>query len=233
MQQLLEHGVVRRGYLGVQIKDVIDPELASRLGLKEGEHGVLVTHVFPKTPGAKAQIKDGDVIETLAGKPVKDGHELQSIVSGLPLGQPANVTVLRDGKPLTLSVTIEEQPSDYGTVRVQAPQAPRTEEETVPVDKIGVEVVDLTPQMAEQLGYAEETKGAVITRVDADGLAAESGLRRGMVITKVDRKPVSTANALKEAVGRAAMDKGVLLQVQTPQGGTNYVLLKSGATARP
>jgi serine protease Do len=233
MQQLLEHGVVRRGYLGVQIKDVIDPELASRLGLKDGEHGVLVTHVFPKTPGAKAQIKDGDVIETLAGKSVKDGHELQSIVSGLPLGQPVGVTVLRAGKPVTLSVTIEEQPADYGTVRVQAPQAPRTEEETLPVDKIGVEVADLTPHMAEQMGYAEESKGAVITRVDSDGLAAESGLRRGMLITKVDRKPVTTAKALKEAVTAASTERGVLLQVETPQGGTNYVLLKSGVTARP
>jgi serine protease Do len=233
MEQLHKNGVVRRGYLGVQIKDVVDPELATRLGLKEGEHGVLVTHVFPKTPGAKAHLQDGDVIETLAGKPVKDGHDLQSIVAGLTVGQPVSLTVLRDGKPVTLSVTIEEQPRDYGTVRVQAPQGPRTQEESVAVDKVGVEVADLTPEVAEQMGYAEGTKGVVITKVTPDGLAAEAGLRRGMVISKVDRKPVHSTKALKEAVSAGSTDRGVLLQVQTPQGGTNYVLLRSAATARP
>jgi serine protease Do len=233
MEQLLQHGVVRRGYLGVQIKDVIDPELASRLGLKDGEHGVLVTHVFDKTPGSKAGLKDGDVIETLAGKPVKDGHDLQGIVAGLTLGQPVSVKVLRDGKPVTLSVTIEEQPRDYGSTRVPAPQAPHSGEESVAVDKIGVEISDLTAELAEQMGYPEGTKGVVITKVAGDGLAAGAGLRRGMVITKVDRKPVQSAKALKEAVAAASTERGVLLQVQTPQGGTNFVLLRSAASARP
>jgi serine protease Do len=233
MDQLLKDGVVRRGYLGVQIKDLIDPEVAARLGLKNGEHGVLVTHVFDKTPGAKAGLKDGDVVQSLAGKPVQDGHELQTVVAGLPLGKPVDVTVLRDGKPLALSVTIEEQPRDYGTVRVPAPRAPQDQPETTSLDKVGVEVADLTPEQAEQLGYAEGVKGVVITKVDPDGLAAEAGLRRGMVISKVDKKAVTSAKALTSTLAGPALEKGVLLQVQSPQGGTSYVLLKNGAAIKP
>jgi serine protease Do len=231
MDQLLKNGVVHRGYLGVQIKDVLDPEVASRLGLKEGESGVLVTRVFNKTPGAKAGFKDGDVIERLAGKPIKDGHELQTVVASLPLGQPVEVAVLRDGKLVNLSVTIEEQPREYGTARVTAPQAPQGQRESVSVDKFGVEVADLTPELADQLGYPEQTSGAVITKVDPNGLAAESGLRRGMVIRKIDKKSVASAKGLEEAAAKASLEKGVLLQVQTPQGGTNFVLLRSGAGA--
>jgi serine protease Do len=233
MEQLLRDGVVRRGYLGVQIKDLIDPEIASRLGLKNGEHGVLVTHVFEKTPGAKAGLKDGDVIQSLDGKPVEDGHELQTIVAGLPLGKPVHVTALRDGKPVTLSVTIEEQPRDYGTVRVPAAQVPQNQPEATSLGKIGVEVADLTPELADQLGYAEGVKGVVITKVDSDGLAGEAGLRRGMLISKVDKKPVTSAKALSEVLAGPSLEKGVLLQVQTPQGGTNYVLLKNGVAIKP
>ncbi len=172
------------------------------------------------------------MIQTLAGKPVKDGHELQTIVAGLPLGKPVEVNVLRDGKPQQLSVTIEEQPSDFGTVRVPVRRAPDSEADAVKLEKIGVEVSDLTPETAEQLGYPEQTRGALITKVDSDGLAAPSGLRRGMVVTKVDRKPVASAKALQEGLASASLDKGVLLQVQSPQGGTNYVLLKTGVAVR-
>jgi serine protease Do len=230
MEQLLRTGVVHRGYLGVQIRDLNDPALAARLGLKEGDHGVLVTHVFPKTPGAKAGLKDGDVIQTLDGKVVRDGHDLQTAVASLPLGRPVQVTLVRDGQPQTLSVTIEEQPRDYGTVRVPAGRAPQ-EVETTSIDKIGVEAADLTPELAESLGYGDLSKGVVVAKVDPDGVAAEAGLRRGMVISSVDKKPVTSAEGLKKALDRASLEKGVLLKVHTPQGGTNYVLLKSAAGA--
>ena len=91
MDQLLKDGVVHRGYLGVQIKDLIDTEVAGRLGLKDGQHGVLVAQVFDKSPAGKAGVQAGDVITAIAGKPIKDGRELQRIVASLPLGKPADV----------------------------------------------------------------------------------------------------------------------------------------------
>src|SRR5262245_8374782 len=87
MQKLLKDGVVRRGYLGVQVKDVDDSRLAERLGMRQGEKGVLVTRVFDEGPAGKAGIKDGDVITSLNGQVIADGRDLQWTVGHLPLGQ--------------------------------------------------------------------------------------------------------------------------------------------------
>lgn len=84
-------------------------------------------------------------------------------------------------------------------------------------------------EMAEELGYRPNLRGAAITRVEPGSLAAQAGLRRGMVITKVDNQRVTTAVAARQALEAATLARGVLLQIQTPQGGTNFVLLKSEA----
>jgi serine protease Do len=231
MPQLLKEGVVHRGYVGVQIKDVTAPELAERLGLKAGESGVLVTRVFDDTPGARAGLKEGDVITALDGKPVHSGHELQTVIARKPIGQSIEVRLLRDGQPKTLSVKVEEQPRQYGTTRVPVPRRLEREPEGVTIDKIGVEAVDLTPELADSLGYKEQARGAVIARVDPEGIADEAGLQRGMLVTKVDKKAIKSAKELRDALDAAALEKGVLLQVQTPQGGTSFVLLKSAKNA--
>jgi len=228
MDQLLKDGVVHRGYLGVQIKDLDNAAVAARLGAKEGQ-GVLITQVFPKAPASKAGLQDGDVILSLDGKAIKDGRELQLVVATLPLGKPVTVSLLRDGKPLTLQVTVEEQPQTFGTARVPVPRMPREQIDTVKLDKAGLEVADLTPELAAGLGYREGLRGAVVVNTERLSLAAQAGLVRGMVISKVDRQTVDSARALKEVLSGAKLDAGVLLQVHTPQGGTNFVLLKSGA----
>ena len=233
MPQLLKEGVVRRGYVGVQIKDVTEPELAERLGLKAGESGVLVTRVFDDTPGARAGLQEGDVITALDGKPVHNGHDLQTVIARKPIGQSIEVRLLRDGQPKTVSVKVEEQPRQFGTTRVPVPRRLERELDGVTIDKVGVEAVDLTPELAESLGYKEQARGAVVARVDPAGLAADAGIQRGMLITKVDKQVIKSAKELRDALDAAALEQGMLLQVQTPQGGTSFVLLKSGKAARP
>ena len=94
VKKLLEEGVVKRGYLGVQIRD-LTPEVAARLGADGA--GVTVSRVFDEGPAALAKVREGDVVMSVAGKPVHDGQELQKVVSALPLGQPAELRVVRDG----------------------------------------------------------------------------------------------------------------------------------------
>jgi serine protease Do len=225
--QLLKDGVVHRGYLGVQIKDLTEPDIASRLGVQQGEHGVVVTRVFEDTPGAKAGLKEGDVLTTLDGKPVHNGRELQTLIARLPVGKSVEVRGLRDGQAKTFNVTIEEQPNKFGTTRVPLPRRiERDEPDSVAIDKIGVDAIHLTADVADSLGYRERAQGALITSVKRDSPADEAGLRRGMLITKVDKKPVKSAKALRDAVEAASLAKGILLQIETAQGGTNYVLLK-------
>lgn len=227
MQQLVKDGVVHRGYLGVGIQDIADRELAARLGVpKDG--GVLVTWVKEKAPGAKAGLQDGDVIVRLAGKPVHDGRELQMNVASLPLGKPVDLGIIRDGKPMTLEVIIEEQPKDFGNERPSGLRAvPRRGVETVSVAKVGLEVTDLSAEMAERLGF-RDSAGALVARVEPGSVADEAGLAAGVLITKVEKKPVDSAEAFKAAVEKGDLQRGLLLQVQAPQnGGTRYVLLKT------
>ncbi|HEY7309730.1 MAG TPA: trypsin-like peptidase domain-containing protein [Gemmataceae bacterium] len=233
MPQLLKDGVVRRGYLGVQIKDVTEPEVAARLGLKEGEHGVLITRVFDDTPGAKAGLKEGDVITALNGKPVRNGRELQTLIARLPVDKAVEMRLIRDGQATTKQVTIEEQPRQYGTPRVRVPRGVEREPDGLRIEAAGIEAVDLSDDLADSLGYRKRSRGAVITRVTPNGLADDAGLVRGMLITKVDKKPVQSAKELREAIEAGSLEKGVLLQVETPQGGTNYVVLKAPKGAKP
>jgi serine protease Do len=230
VQSLIKEGVVHRGYLGIQITD-LPPEVAARMGLKK-DAGVVVGDVFDNSPAGKGGIQPGDIITSIGGKAVKDGRQLQTVVAGLPLRKPVDITVLRDGKSKVLPVTIEEQPGDFGTARAPAPRRAPENPQSVSLDKLGLELSDLTPETADDLGYRKALKGAVITSVDTGAPAWEAGLRKGMVITKVDQHPVTTAAAARRALDTADMQKGALLQVQSPRGGTNFVLLKAaeGAT---
>jgi len=223
--QLLKDGSVKRGYLGVQIKDLTDRELAQRLGLKDDQQGVLVSSVFEKSPAGKAGVQAGDIITTIEGKAVKDGRELQRLVAGLPLGKPVEMMVLRDGKNEKLAVTIEEQPEEFGTPRVPLRPAPKSDKGVISLDKLGLEISDLTPELAEQLGYKEQS-GAVVVGVESDSLAAVGGLRKGVLITKVDKQAVKSAVEVRERVEKASLEQGILFQTHSPQGGTGYVLLK-------
>jgi serine protease Do len=227
MTQLLKDGSVHRGYLGLQMRDLVSDDIANRLGLKEAK-GVLVTTILDGSPAYKGGVLEGDVIVSVAGKPVQDSRQLQAVVAGQAPGKPVDVAIVRDGKPLAVRVTLAEQPGEFGPIRVPVPKLADLPREGLDLEKIGVTATDLTPELAQSLGFREGTKGAVIIRLDRDGLAAENGLRRGQLITKVDRKPITSANDLKELVSASSVERGLLVMVQSPQTGTGYVLLKSG-----
>jgi serine protease Do len=225
MEHLLKDGVVHRGYLGVQVS-ALDPEVASRLGLTN-QQGVVIGKVLDGTPAAKAGLKDGDVLTALAGKPVTDPTSLQRTVAGLPLGKPVEAQVMRDGKSLTLKVTIEEQPREFGLADAGHPATPERKPEGISMGKVGLELRDLTPETAKEFGYAEKTAGVVVSRVEPDGPAAEAGLHRGTRLLKVEQKPVHSAAEARTALEKAPLEKGVLLQVQNPHSGVGYVMLKA------
>jgi serine protease Do len=228
MEQLQKNGVVHRGYLGVEIR-ALDPEVAERLGVPNKE-GVLVSRVVEDGPAARAGIHDGDVITAVDGKHVSHGRELQQAVAALAAKKTAEVTVFRDGKTLKLSVTIAEQPEDFGTAgKPPAEPAPQEKKNSVSLAKFGLDLSDMTAEMAAQFGYKDKMAGALVTRVDPDGPAARAGLERGTLITRVEQTPVKSAAEARDALEKASLDKGVLLQVRGPRGGTDYVLLRSTA----
>jgi serine protease Do len=229
VQQLVRDGVVRRGYLGVRVGE-LTADVASQLGLAD-RTGVVVAQVYEGSPAGKAGLQDGDVVTAVAGKPVHDGRDLQRLVAGLPLNKAVDVTVVRDGKTRILPVTIAEQPDDYGLVRqTAAPLSRSNADEGVQLDKVGLEVAELTAENASRFGHKDTAAGVVITAVEPGSLGDQAGLRRGMLLVRVDKKPVSSAAEVRQLLEKASFEKGVLFQVQYPPnlgGGMAYLVLKA------
>ena len=199
MDQLVEHGEVRRGMLGIYMGE-IDSDLSASLDL-DTRKGVLVTEVKEDTPAEEAGLKPYDVIVAVDEVPTDGPAALKSYIAHQPPGTEVQLTVLREGRQRTL--TAELAPLDEER-RGSTPETPREQE------KLGLAVRELTEEVAHRLGFSEEEEeGVVITRVQRGSPAARAGLRRGDLIIEIDREPVGSVReyrkAIEEAGGRALL----------------------------
>lgn len=223
--QLMVGGKVQRAYLGVGIEQVSN-ELAAQFGVKRGE-GVLVTEIFPDTPAAEAGLQEGDVILDFAGTPVHSPRELQEVVERAELNSKQPARVIRDGKPMTISIVAKALPTNFGRAMRNAPgeepEAKPEQPKTFEHDKLGFETSDLNEAQAKQLGF-EGYKGVLITQVDPNGAAFAAGLREGMLIRKVGREDVANVADFRKRLEEQNLDEGLLLMVRT-QTGNRYVVI--------
>ena len=127
-------------------------------------------------------------------------------------GSTEPLTILRDGKRMTLDVVCAERPANFGVAR--AGQQGSGKAESSRFEKLGIQVEDLTPQVAEQLGIEAE-HGVVITDVRSGSPADLAGLTTGMVITEANRQPVKTVEDFRKCSSSQPLDKGVLLLVRS------------------
>ncbi len=226
VEQLLAGGKVQRAYLGVSIMEP-DADLAAKLGVKPGE-GVLVSEVFADSPAAAAGFKPGDVILSFAGQATSGSRRLQAIVERCPMGSTQEVRILRDGKAQTLSVIVKSLPDDIGQAgRPEGKRGDQDRDAPEPFNSeiLGVQVADLTPEIAKRLGY-EEAAGVVITEIDPAGIAAQAGLRPGAIILQVDRKATKNVAQFETSLKKASLEEGVLLLVRMGRG-QRYIVLKT------
>jgi serine protease Do len=214
MEQILKSGKVVRGYLGVSIQEVTQ-DLAKAFNLPSAE-GALVGDVQPDSPGAKAGLQKGDVITALNGQKVADYHDLRLRISQIAPGTPVKLDVYRNGQKQEMTATLSEFPEKAQTAQNGAPESEGQALE-------GVQVENLTGEIAQQLNLPSGTRGVVITRVDPDSTAAETGLQRGDVIQEVNRKPVNNVEQFRAAV-RAASNQPLLLLLNRG-GSTSYVVI--------
>jgi serine protease Do len=223
--QLVESGSVHRAYLGVAIEPV-NTELAEKFHTERGQ-GVLVAEVFPHSPAADAGFKEGDVITGFAGTTVKNPRDLQEVVEQAELNSKQNVKVLRDGKSITLQVVVKALPKDFGKpAKDDEKQGSEDHGSGYKNDDLGMEVTDMSKDQAKNLGF-ESYQGVLISDVTPNGLAAEAGLREGMLVLKVGKKPVESIGEFKAAVGSQSLKDGILLLVRTEAGNRFVVLQKT------
>jgi serine protease Do len=202
MDQLIAHGEVVRGYLGVYIGDVKD-DLAKSFGYN-GKGGVLIQDVSTNSPGGKAGLKAGDIILERDGKPVLD---VVSFRNGISQTAPNNVvalTIWRDGKKQTLKAKLEELPQEGRGKKGAHARAATTGR--------GLGLSDLTEPLRQRL-QLELDHGAVIVQVEPDSAAANAGLRPGDVIAQVGSDEIKTASDAQRSIGHADPAKPLRLRV--------------------
>jgi serine protease Do len=223
-KQLETSGSVQRAYLGVAISEINGP-LARHFGL-QGKRGVLVSEVYPGSPAAKAGFKVGDVIVGFGGQEVHDPRRLQEMVERSPAGTKQTVDIIRDGRATALQVEVKPLPEDFGVA--STPSLDRPAPGRSPgfhSDALGLEVGELTDALAQRLGYQGHS-GVLVTGVDEGGVAAAAGIRAGMLILQVGKRPVQSVAEFKAGVKDQSLKEGVVLLIRAG-GGNHFVLLQS------
>ena len=171
MEQIIQHGRVIRGWLGVVIQD-ITPEIAEAIGIREG---VLITQVVKGSPADKAGLKVGDVIVAINGQKIRTAKELQLKVIKIRPGTTVVLDVIRKGKPIKVKVIIGELPEDKQAGAVVTPE------------NLGLILRDLKPEELRKYGVPY---GVIVEEVIPNSVAEFAGLRPGDIILEVQYQPV-------------------------------------------
>jgi serine protease Do len=212
--QLVSTGEVTRGYLGVNIQSMT-PDLAKALKLEERQ-GALVAEVVPGGPAAKAGIRQGDVIVGFNGESIKSSHDLPAVVAKTPVGGEASVTLYRDGKTQKVPVTVGKLPSEKVTREESSPEGQ---------SQWGLQLQEMTPQMARQRGLTGES-GVMVVGIQPDSPAERAGLQRGDLIREVNRQPVQSVQEVRDAIAKAGSQDSLVLLVKRGQGSLFVAMAK-------
>jgi serine protease Do/serine protease DegQ len=177
MAQLIEHGEVRRGRIGIVIAD-LSPELSKSLNVNQNE-GAVIQRVEKGSPGDKAGLKAGDVAITLNGKPVKSSADLRNRVGLSQVGSTVDLVIIRDGAKKDVKVTLEKAPEKQEVAAIEEREALE-----------GASFSD--PEAGD--------KGVVVKQVQRGSAAYQAGLRERDIVAAVNRKPVKSVNEFEKAL---------------------------------
>ncbi|MCL2875264.1 MAG: DegQ family serine endoprotease [Betaproteobacteria bacterium] len=194
--QLVQHGRVQRGRLGVYIQSM-SPDLAPSFGL-DASRGALVAQVEPGSSAARAGLKPGDIVLKVDGKEVNETNELPRLIGDRRPGSKIKLEVWRDGKGREVTAVLDELPQE---------EIAQNQNDKNPRDKLGLNLRPLTAQESAHLGV---TGGLVVEAVD--GQAARAGLRNGDVILSLNNQPVTSLAQLRQLAEKAGKRFALLVQ---------------------
>ncbi|WP_250846703.1 trypsin-like peptidase domain-containing protein [Aquisphaera insulae] len=224
MNELIDHGRVVRGALGVDLEPDFNQEVATRLGL-DRPVGAWVGKVHPDSPAARGGLRDGDVVVKFGGVPIHDLNHLINAVSMTPVGIPADVVVWRDRKEMSIQITVGER--DRTIPGSPSPSPPRRSEPTdlvrnaepgadvgVPTTTtaLGLELATLNRQMALRYQLPETMAGAIIVGIQPDS-PLSSICHPNDVLSKVNDRDVKTAEEAVKAIGARGDHERLFLSV--------------------
>ena len=221
--QLKQYGRTKRGWLGVLIQEISE-EIAEGLGMKTAR-GALVSSATEGGPAQKAGVKTGDVIIKFNDTEIKNMKELPKVVASTPVGKSVPLVILRNGKELTLNVTLGELElaEKENLIGKTSKQNVKAKE----YDKLGFSAEELSEQNKSKFKLKNIDAGVVITSVKSDSSAEQAGLNPGMVIIRVGQVEVTSLNIIDDAIKNAIKQKRkALLLLVKVENGTRFVALE-------
>ena len=232
--QKLRDGVeIERGYLGVSIQPV-DDDLADSLGIPQNR-GEFIQGVQPGEAAEQAGIRPGDIVTKIDGQEVTPDQTLSFLVANIAPGTTIPVELVRDGETRRVTLTVGKRPSEE-ELRQQQQFNPDIEDEdpmepgenAVIEERLGLQVLPLTAQIARQLGAGADTEGLVVARVDPNSDAARKRLQRGDIILTANYRQVRSLDDLESIIRTAESEdrEAVLLRVQRRGQPAAYVAVR-------
>lgn len=201
MKELVAHGHLSRGYLGVALQRV-DADIAAAVGLDK-PRGALVSEVLAGSPADKAGLQSGDVILELEGTPIETLGSFRGSITLMKPGQKVTMKVRRNEKDITLTATISENPEN----ELQG---------SAIEDTYGLMLEPVTPELAKRYNLDAKT-GLLIVQIDPESAAYQAGLRAGHVILAVNGQAMATVDEFARAVRNAETGSRLLLQIKIGQ----------------
>ena len=213
LPQLRDEGRVRRGYLGVSIRNLSHRE-ARYYGLDEPD-GAQVQDVVEDTPADKAGVEAGDVILGVNDHDVVNTRDLIDYVASFPPGAEVSLRVLRDAEEVELDVKLEERPSLIAEQEEPTPASPPRDES---MDWLGLELRPLTPALRERAQLDRRQRGVFVSGVSPRSVFAEEGFGPGFVIVGINGAAVGSLGDLGDATADLGAGELVRVEALAPGG---------------
>ncbi len=211
-EQLVKEGKVVRGYLGIRPQN-ITKDIAESYGLDEVK-GALVAEVVDDSAADKGGLKFEDIILEVNGRDVKDASDLMKKIAAFSPGTEIKLIVLRNGKKKPLKVTLDERPGAKEDKEYK-------EKEPATIEKLGLEITDLSKEMAKRFGYNDLT-GVIVVRVTPGSVAEEKGIEAGMLIIRVNSKEIEGTKDFYREIQK--VNAGEYLRLVVTDGRMRYIV---------
>lgn len=205
-------GRIARSWSGVKVQS-LTKSLADSLGLEHAQ-GVIITRVYPGSPGAVAKLQEGDVITHVDALPVDDDDAFEAKIGSLPIATTSMLTIVRKGQknatdiPLLLQAPPEVPSRDERTISGQSPL-------------LGARLANLSPAFAQELDLDWSTQGVIVTAVADGSPAAMLSLEEGDIILKINGNAIASS-AQADKVLQSLQDQSLQLVVR--RGTQTFIL---------